>query len=325
MSKLKKKPIVLFVPALIVLYIIIYIIPTVTGALVSSYTVEYGEMKVFDETTAYLVRDEKVYTAGGGGRANRYIENGTLVRKGTAIMEVSGGADSEIDSRFTDLLTRLSGSEVSTNSYTVKDGGVVSYYADGYESRLTPKTMEKGDYSYYSKISEDNVADLKRKNIAEGEPVFRIVDRTEWYIVCFVPVEHLDRYEEGNDVTAEFEDDSVEAEVYSVSKDKDGEHGRVILSVGNYYENYTKTRACPVSLVTYDEKGLLLENDSITEEDGQKGVYVRNKTGDYYFVPVKIYATDGEFSLAADTMYFDENGEQLMTVEIYDEILKNPK
>ena len=255
MSKLKKKPIVLFVPALIVLYIIIYIIPTVTGALVSSYTVEYGEMKVFDETTAYLVRDEKVYTAGGGGgRANRYIENGTLVRKGTAIMEVSGGADSEIDSRFTDLLTRLSGSEVSTNSYTVKDGGVVSYYADGYESRLTPKTMEKGDYSYYSKISEDNVADLKRKNIAEGEPVFRIVDRTEWYIVCFVPVEHLDRYEEGNDVTAEFEDDSVEAEVYSVSKDKDGEHGRVILSVGNYYENYTKTRACPVSLVTYDEK-----------------------------------------------------------------------
>ena len=185
--------------------------------------------------------------------------------------------------------------------------------------------MEKGDYSYYSKISEDNVADLKRKNIAEGEPVFRIVDRTEWYIVCFVPVEHLDRYEEGNDVTAEFEDDSVEAEVYSVSKDKDGEHGRVILSVGNYYENYTKTRACPVSLVTYDEKGLLLENDSITEEDGQKGVYVRNKTGDYYFVPVKIYATDGEFSLAADTMYFDENGEQVMTVEIYDEILKNPK
>ncbi len=56
MSKFRKKPILIFVIALIALYIIIYIIPKVTGALVSSYTVEYGELKVADETQGYLVQ-----------------------------------------------------------------------------------------------------------------------------------------------------------------------------------------------------------------------------------------------------------------------------
>ena len=60
MSKLKKKPILVFVILLIVLYAIIYIVPKINGALVSSYVAEYGELKISDETTAYFVRDEKV-------------------------------------------------------------------------------------------------------------------------------------------------------------------------------------------------------------------------------------------------------------------------
>ncbi len=58
MKKIRKSPIVLFMLALILLYVIIYIVPSVTGALVSSYIVEYGELKVADEVTGYLVRNE---------------------------------------------------------------------------------------------------------------------------------------------------------------------------------------------------------------------------------------------------------------------------
>lgn len=325
MNKLKKRPLILFVIALIGLYVIIYIIPTVTGALVSSYTVEYGEMKIADQTDGYLVREETVYVAGSGGSANRYIENGTLVRGGTTVMEVSGSGGSEVDAKYTDMLARLGSDAVSTADYTVKKGGVVSYYADGYESKIRPDNMEKGSYSYYSKLSQDSVVNLERKTVAQGEPVFKVVDRTQWYLVCFVPLSSMERYEEGMSVTVEFEDDFVEAQVYSVSEDKDGQHARIILSVGNYYDKYTQMRVCSVSLVTYENRGLLVESGSIVEEKGQQGVYVKNKTNDYIFVPIKVYASDGEYALVADTMYQDEEGEQVMTVEIYDQVLKNPQ
>ena len=85
-------------------------------------------------------------------------------------------------------------------------------------------------------------------------------------------------------------------------------------------------RACPVSLVTYEERGLLVENSSITEENGQQGVLVKKKTGGYDFVPIKVYATDGTYSLVADTFFDDaESGKRYDTVEIYDEVLKEPK
>ena len=60
MGKIRKKPILLFVIALVTLYVIIYIVPGVTGALISSYTAVYGQLRVTDETTGYLVRNETV-------------------------------------------------------------------------------------------------------------------------------------------------------------------------------------------------------------------------------------------------------------------------
>lgn len=326
MGKGKKKPIILFIIALITLYVIIYIIPTVTGALVSSYTIEYGELKVSDETTAYLVRDEQVYTTENGGKANRYIEEGTLVRKGTTVMEVTGDSEEETGSEYQDILSRLGNAAVSTDSFTTKKVGIVSYYADGYESKLTPETMKKGDYSYYSKLSQDAVVSLEKSSVAAGDPVFKVVDRTQWYIVCFVDKEHQDRYEKGNTVIVEFEDDSVETEVYSVTKDKDEDKVRVILVTYNYYDKYTQMRACPVSLVTYDQRGLIVENSSIGEKDGQQGVYVKNKSKDFVFVPIRVYATDGTRSLVADEFFDDpETGKRYETVEIYDEVLKDAK
>ena len=178
MNKIKKRPIILFFIMIIILYVAIYIVPKVTGALVASYTAVYGELKITDETDGWLVRNEKVYLAGQGGSANRYIEEGTLIRKGTSVMEVTGGSDSETDSSYADMLTRLDDSAVITNEFATEESGIVCYYADGYENKLTPETMENMGYNYYSKVTQDQVLDLKRDSIARGEPVYKVTDRT---------------------------------------------------------------------------------------------------------------------------------------------------
>lgn len=323
MNKLKKKPILLFVLALVALYIVIYIIPRLTGALVSSYTIEYGELTTADETTAYLVRNEKVYTAQTGGEANRYIGEHTLIRGGTTVMEVNGSAEGEPAAAFGEVLTRLGKNGVSTADFTAKDSGIVSYYADGYEGRLRPDNMKKGDYSYYSKLNQDDVVSLERDKILPGEPVFKVVDRTKWYMVCYIDASHMDRYEEGDEILVEFADDTVRADIHQVKKE--GNRARIILETVYYYEKFAQTRAAEVALITCRQKGLIIDNDSIAEENKQQGVYVRNKSGEFVFVPIKVLATNGSESLVADTTYEDEvAGKTVSTVEIYDEILKNP-
>lgn len=324
MSRKKKRPILIFVIILIVLYAIIYIVPKVSGALVSSYVAEYGELKISDETTAYFVRDEKVYVANANGKTNYFFENGSLIRKDTKVMQVklNGSDATEPSSAYSKVLERLDGKVVKKKYYRTKDVGVVSYSADGYERMLTPKTMKKFDYSFYKQLSQDDVLNLERGTVVKGEPVFKIVDRTKWYMVCFVDEAHADRYEKGDHVRVEFEDDYVDTTVHQV-KNRGGKT-RVILQTDYYYTQFAETRVADVSLVTYQENGLIVENSSIVEENGQTGVYVRSKTDEFFFVPIKVYATDGEKSLIADDFYYDteKDGEMVITVEVYDEILK---
>jgi len=333
MNKRTKKPIIFFVIVLAALYTVIYIVPKVSGALVSSYIAQYGQLKICDETTAYFVRNEKVYLAHASGQPNYFFEEGSLVRKDAKILEMavkemedsSGGKEEEIgpSETYTPILNRLGEDAVVVEDYRSEEVGVVSYFSDGYEFRLTPDTIEKGKESFYQQLSQEDVIPLQRESVVKGEPLFKIVDRTEWYMVCFVDKEHADRYEAGSTIKVEFEDGEIDAQVYQT--EIMGEKAKVVLHTNYYYDRFAEMRIADVSLVTYDEKGVIIENSSITEEKGQAGVYVKNKGDDFFFVPIKVYATDGKKSLIADDFYYDteNDGEMVITVEVYDEILKH--
>ena len=333
MKKIKKKTIVLFVLVLVVLYSIIYIVPKVSGAMIPSYIAEYGQLKIYDETTAYFVRNETVYLASDTGDINYFFKEGSLVRKGGRIMDVkpngqTGKTDSEGNpigpgEEYQRILENLGKNAVTREDYRNRNVGIVSYHVDGYEKALTPKNMKKKGESFFKQLSQKDVVSLRRKHVIAGEPVFKIVDRTEWFLVCFVDAVHLERYEVGQRIKVEFEDGELDARVYRASEV--GGKAKITLRTDYYYERFAETRVAEATLTTYDENGVIIENSSITEEKGRKGVYVKGKNGDFFFVPIKIYATDGERSLIADDFYYDteRDGEMVMTVEVYDEILKN--
>ncbi len=323
MDKIKNKPIKYFVIAILMLVVIIYIFPRIINLFEASYTLEYGELKLNDEAEVCIIRDEKVYFSEYGGKANYYIDEGTLVRRGTTVMDFSESREEETSEEYSEMKRNIGKNIVSTSDFITQNVGIVSYYADGYEGKLTPKTKNKLSYEAFSDIKKNDVTNLKRDIIAQGEPVFKVVDRTKWYLVCFTNAKSIERYREGQTVQVEFEDDDVEATVTDVEK-KDGKL-RVILETDYYYEQFNKKRTQDVILTTYDEKGLIINNSSIAEKKNRKGVYVRNKTGDYNFVPIQISLTDGKQSIVADTFYYDKNGNRVDTVEIYDEVLKKAK
>ena len=290
--------------------------------MIPSYIAEYGQLKIYDETTAYFVRNEKVYLAADTGDTNYFFKEGSLVRKDGKIMEVNpneqtGETDSEgnpigPDAQYQRVLDNLGKNAVVKEDYRTKNVGVVSYYTDGYETVLTPRNMKKKGESFFKQLSQKDVIPLRRKNVIAGEPLFKIVDRTEWYLVCFVDADHLDCYEPGARIKVELEDGDLDARVYRVSES--GGKAKIILRTDYYYEGFSDTRVAEVSLVTYDESGVIIENSSIAEEKGRKGVYVKGKNDDFFFVPVQIYATDGEKSLIADDFYYDleRDGEMVL-------------
>lgn len=323
MKKKKKKPIIfIFLVALVVLYALIYVIPKVSTVFVTSYVAEYGQLTISDETTGYLVRKETVYTSLKSGDINPYVEEGTLVRQNTKIMQVDEGQDGGISGKYAHILDGLGEKVVETKKYRSKKVGIVSYYADGYEQTLRPGNLNKLTLEDFEKVSNDNIVKLSRKTVNAGEPVYKIVDRTKWYVVCYVDLDHKDRYEKGAPVRVEFEDQTCQATVYKVSEEND--KAKVVLKIGEYYENYSKIRKCNVNLVTYDDRGLLILNSSITEKDGKQGVYIKTNNDKFIFVPIQVFATNGEYSTIANGTFIDEAGEYQATVDLYDEVQKNP-
>lgn len=397
MNKNKKRAISLFVTALVVLFIIIYIFPNVTGVFKKTEIIEYGGLQVTDHVTGYFVRDEKVYFANKSGNINYYIGEGEQIRKGVKILELSFGTLNYEENKYDNLLDRIgrfNGGEsifsddikritaqvaklrqekevelnkgnnekagniesqiqrlikkkefilatdesareemieqnIPTTEYSMipeqyisKNNGVVSYYIDGYESEFTPTNMMLLSKEKVKKL-KINVENIKRDSTLSKEPLYKIVDNSQWYVVFWVGPANIVKYEKGKTAILNLPLGQVEGKIFDIIDDNG--QWLVILKFNRYYEEFAKIREIDVEVITSDYKGLTIDNESITTEDGKPGVYVKNKNGDYVFKPIKIITSDGVCSLVEVSYFYTDDGAKIDTVNIYDEILKRPK
>lgn len=337
MGKNKLSPVVILVVIAAVLYAIIYILPQVTGVLRSSYTAEYGELKTFDKTEGYIVRNEYVYFSNSTGRANRYIKQNKLVRRGTRIMEVQaqdkekGREDVSVldtsqkgNQTYENIRNDVKGEHhIDTDDFKTEQEGIVSYHADGFESDLTPETMGKKDKAYFQKLKNSNDLELSSDIVAESDPVFKICDRAAWYIICYIPREHASRYTEGTRLQIRLNDEkTITGTVYSIEDER--REKRLTIKTNYYYKKFDVLRKVDIEVITSDVMGLLISNTSIVEKGGKKGVYVRQKTGKYKFVVINVIATDGTQSAISPSQFRDKDGNTVSTVRSYDDILRRP-
>ncbi len=118
----------------------------------------------------------------------------------------------------------------------------------------------------------------------------------------------------GKDVSGEGED----------QQEPEGEKlYRLILSCNRYYSDLGSARYGTVRIITAQKSGIILENDSIAEEDGRKGVYVLNKYGDYVFTPISIIGVVGDKTVVESGTFYDrETDTTYYTVNNYDSIKK---
>lgn len=312
---------VLFLVAVFVLYIIIYAIPGVSSALKKTEIINYGELKVKDVITCYFVRDEKVYVADRSGDINYYYEDGSHVRKGTKILDILNKNSGEPSKDYEKIMTSLGAAAVKQKDNMASFNGIISYYVDGYENYFTPEKMAQLKYEEVSNLHISQI-NLTRKETFANEPIYKICENSAWYVVGWVEDGNVSKFIIGENVKIELPNGDISGVVENIIED--GDRWLIIMKTDMYYSEFGKMRSGQATIVTSNASGLIIKNESITtDEKGEIGVIVKKKNKDYEFKPIKVINTDGEISAVEVSFFYDKDGNEVETVDVYDEILKN--
>ncbi|HWQ79762.1 MAG TPA: HlyD family efflux transporter periplasmic adaptor subunit [Anaerovoracaceae bacterium] len=215
----------------------------------------------------------------------------------------------------------LNATGIATENYISQSNGIISYYIDGYESEFTPENMTLLSREKVQRLNIE-VQNMTREATLKDEPLYKIVDQKKWYSVFWVAPENIVKYEKGKKVTLNLPLGQVDGTVYDIIDDSG--QWLVILEFNRYYEEFAQIRKADAEVVTSDYSGLIIKNENLTSRDGQPGVFVKDKSGEYVFKPVKIITSDGEWSLVEVSYFYTDSGEKVDTVNIYDEILREP-
>jgi putative membrane fusion protein len=297
------------------------VIPGVAGALKMTEIVNSGELIVSDKVVCYLVRNEKVYLSDASGDINYYYKEGDHVRRNTKILDIQIKNIGKQKDEYEKVLKQLGVFAYKQTDNLTSENGIVSYYIDGYEAYFTPEKMTSLKYNEVSKLDIKTI-NLTRKETFTNEPIYKICDNSNWYIIGWVENGNISKYTIGDDVNIKLPEGEISCIVENIIKDSD--KWLIIMKTDMYYLDFGKLRSGEAIIETANASGIIINNESITtDESGIIGVYVKKKNKDYEFKPIKVINTDGKVSAVEVSFFYDENGNEIKTVDVYDEILKN--
>jgi putative membrane fusion protein len=335
---LKRAIVAVFVLSVVALYIAIFAIPNLKGALRKTAVLEYGNLAISDEVTAYVVRDETVYMAARTGEIRYYVGEGVKVRKDMKLLDILDGpariareAEAEEaaeagESEMAALQARIGANGVVLDQNTAPETGVISYYIDGCESMFSFENIA----SLTSKIADGvsaPIVNVTRHDglVARGEPIYKLLDNTKWHMVFWFDKDSgaIVNYKSGGTVTARIQDSDVSGRIERVSDL--GDAWMVVLVFDRYHADLARLRRVDATIVVADYRGLLIDNESIASRGEAVGVYAKQRSGDFEFVPVNVLHSDGVRSIVSMSSFTDSDGKRVGTVNIYEEILRDPE
>ncbi len=153
MGNLRRTVIAIFIILIIAMAVIIYALPSVTGMLVETYTAEYGELSIYDDTTGYFLRNEAVYASDSGGDINRLSGEGDLLRPGTVVIGMTGAYAGETDSTAT---TGTDAEDATANSGTDAAATTDASAASNAEAASSSDAQSAG-------VPADRITEIKNK------------------------------------------------------------------------------------------------------------------------------------------------------------------
>ena len=335
--------IVVYIGLIAVCCIAIYAVPFLGDKLERTYIAEYGSIDVTDEVSAFIVRDEKVYTAAQPSHIKRQAEEGKLIIGNTKVVELTpdeAGIKAEKEAaaegknkgksgkgltqgRYTDIVSELGDSVAVTSDGTSKNAGYVSYHVDGVEAKLSTNAIDDLTYEDLKDLTGRKALATPKSTCGTGYPVFKVVRNGKWYLVYYLDNKEAGKYYPGNTVKVDMDGQEVTVTISDVQTGK--KQTKVVLSCKSFFDGFLEMRNLDTTVTVESAEGLLLEDQSIVDApDGMRGVFVKDKLGNHVFKPVRVKADDGRKCVAYSDIYMDDEGNYVETIGTYDEIIANP-
>ena len=202
--------------------------------------------------------------------------------------------DSKLTKLYDEENTRLSSIQSWRTVSNADRDGVVSFYIDGYETDLTPDSLNALSIAQVRQVLAGERLENTRQTLNNG--IYRIVNQNRWYVAVlysgntWTPMVGQDNYYiqmEG------FDDLSYTASVYSVQKENDSTLAifEVRDPIGPLIYRRTGKAQFSITLT-----GLSVRVEALYNENGQMGVWVYDVPGGT-FVPVEVLSTDGSIAM----------------------------
>lgn len=226
--------------------------------------------------------------------------------------------------------------EISQNDSfdTTNFSGILSYEIDGYENIFKVKSLDNYTYDILELPEEemdniDNTGKLKSLKDFQG---FKIINNFEWYLAIKVDNrKKIDDYSVGDFLHIRYplKDNYVEIEGKIISINNTSNRSVIVLKFNKYLHDFYNARFPKVKLIQKSVEGLKIPKETIFEQDGEKGVYIKDFSGIVKFRPIKTISTEGEYTYIEKgnkdfLISIDTRKESVRTVSIHDEILLKP-
>lgn len=219
--------------------------------------------------------------------------------------------------------------EINSNSikYYTQEAGVISFKIDEYENIYVPKEFD--NYTY----DRIEIPEVKNNIITQNEDKvlnkYKIINNFDWYLAIKIDnIKDVSSYELNNSIYLKVADIDRElvGNIIAINYTKD--KAILIVKFNSYLHDYYDLRFPNVEVFLERQDVFLIPTKSITENDGQKGVYIKEFNGIVRFRPVEILEEKDDQTLISKG---DENrfinlslDKPVRTISLYDEILINP-
>ena len=204
-----------------------------------------------------------------------------------------------------------------------KTSGIVSYSLDGLEQSLNPINIDRISIEDVKQIIFSN----EMENKIEYQKGVKIIEDYTWHICCVFDKEQIKGLKEGVRISLLLkngEKELISAKLKSISESINEEH-LVVFEINEYADNYYNIRIADMTVISCQHEGFLVSENSIFENDKQKGIYII-KRGVIRFVPAEIIAIEDSKALIKNVEYEDEANETVRyVIKVYDEVVKSIK
>lgn len=248
------------------------------------------DMKALDEQIRNKTEQiRKVITREAQGNLqNLQREIAQLMDERANIMRNASIEDTQLSEFYAQEKELLNRIQNYKKTIVAEKNGIVSFYFDGTENILTPGNLDKLTVKSINDIVNGKFTDTMEGSGAK--PLYRMVERNEWYI-ALVFNKPVPEFENKGQFTLSFSfgnDYTYDAEIYGHYTDAKKE-----IYIFRSEEDVDKLiRARRVECtVSARYTGLLVDEKSVKEVNGQKGIYV-DYDGKKTFEPVIILTTE---------------------------------